>query len=226
VVGLLVVAGLLFAWNRMLSPEQAPAVATPVPQEREAGLAEALSAMERRQASLDRRLEVLERNRQSGAPVTYTSPEYNDLSARLEAVEIQLRRLPDDADLAGSPGNENSQGVTLYSPGESDSQVEQLEQAFEQDASVDGAEQASLENAATIFDREELSDLQFRDLVCRETYCKLSYEDHSSSAGASTIAENELFMALLEKYGDGVAIHGGEQAGRNRTFYIERNVSR
>jgi len=226
VVGLLVLAGLLIAWNKMLLPGQAPAVAEPAPQVSEAGLpdlSEVLIAMERRLASLDRRLDVLERNRQPSTPVTDTSPEYYDLSARLEALEVQLRRLPDSAYLSSSPNNEYSQEVTLYSPGESNSEVEQLEKAFEQDASVDVAEQTSLENAATIFHREELSSLHFRDLVCRENYCKLSYEDHSSNAGASTIAENELFMALLEKYGDGIVIHGGEQSGMSRSLYIERN---
>jgi hypothetical protein len=216
----------LVLWNWLLMPEHGPVthgtgnIREVLSQE----AAAAVAPLGNRLAAIESRLGALERAVAGSAQSSTETLDsgLDELVSRLEAVEVQLRRMPDDNEYGnlgfGSSGASAAQGQ--------ESRIAGLEEAFQTDDALSSGEEAALENAASIFDRQEVSTLQFRELECSQKYCKLRYEDNSPDSATSTISENELLVLLAEKYGNDIVIHGGEMVGKSRTFFIERNVSR
>ena len=217
---IMVLAAGYVAWHRSTAtPDSAsPPTAALVPA-KQGDLEPVLARIEHSLKELEKRLRRLETADPPSVTLASTDPDLEDLSQRLAAVEAQLRRMPDAGVLDELAFPLESQTL---SPEEQDGKrLDSLREAFETDNNAGPALRAELENAAPLFDAEEVAGLEFNRVDCRTNYCRLEYEDNSSNGADAMIAENELFLLLSEKYGQDIVIHGGERNGRSRSIYIE-----
>jgi hypothetical protein len=220
-VWLLAAAALAYA---LWSVNQQPAPAIPAPVAANHGVEESATALfrlERRVALLEERLYALE-SRPTGDNAA-TAELLADLDTRvdyLESVDTQGNSAH-TRELASAAEHKRSE--LIYAEGrETEVAItESIQQAFDNDVTPEPALQVELENAQYLFDSQKISDLAFREMDCREHYCRLGFEDHSEDSAAAALAENELFLLLAEKYGNNITIHAGERNGSYRSVYIE-----
>ena len=179
-------------------------------------------------ATLDQRIALLEErfyaleSRLAGDNDS-TGEVLTDLDTRVDNLEREYAQqgTTHDPSLAFDP--ESTRTELAYTEGAEASAAidEPVHIAFENDNIPEPALQVELENADYLFDSQKISDLAFREMDCRERYCRLDYEDHSEDSAAASLAENELFLLLTEKYGGNITVHAGQRNGYYRSLYIE-----
>ena len=218
----MVLAAGYVAWQRSGTPpdsappdDVAPAPAITV------DLEPTLVGIENRLTDLERRLRLLEGVEPPSPALAVANPDIDDLRQRLESIEAQLRRIPDAPGTAQYSSAFPLEGDTATPEEENQARLASLREAFANDDNADPALQAELENAAPLFDAEAVSGFEFRQANCRANYCLLEYEDRTANGAEAAIAENELYLLLAEKYGQGISIRGGERSGNARAIYIE-----
>ena len=218
----MVLAAGYVAWQRSGTPPgSAPPVdAVPAPAI-QVDLEPALVGIENRLADLETRLRRLEGVKNPPPALAVANPDIDDLRQRLESVEAQLRRIPDAPGAVKYSSAFPSEDNTLTPEEENQARLDSLQEAFANDDNADPALQAELENAAPLFDAEAVTGFEFRQANCRANYCLLEYEDRTANGAEAVIAENELYLLLAEKYGQGITIKGGEHRGKVRVIYIE-----
>lgn len=219
---LAVALGLYVFWDR--KPESVVAMsqpALPISGNTQPDQTPLIHSLEQRLADLEERLLALELH-EPGAVEQMTGAV--DFDERLAALEVQLRRQPGYQQYTGS-GQGPGPADVLSGEEAEQLRIESLEQAFDGDDNAEPASQVALENVENIFDSEELDLLEFRQIDCREHYCRLAYESYSAGTAANSIAESELILKLAEKYGNGITVHGGEHNGGSKSVYIEMGTN-
>jgi hypothetical protein len=223
---LLLIAIVAITWLLLSDNRRQPSSANPA---HDQVVLERLESIDSRLDVIDSRLDVIESGPgQIGVSVPNNTPAAveSELKALIERIAVLEERETAERTSSRSDVVPRSVEEKLMARQQSKAARNEPPAAathFEESDNLEASEQVALEDVETIFESADLPNTMLSSVNCKEGYCRMEYKvNEAIDPATKEIEENEMFLKLNEKYGNGTKVHMGRPTeDGSMQIYIE-----